>query len=326
LTSAAIEALGGQADKIAAGETSQWSILSETLPPSIAALLPGGVKPEAATGSEPDSVADKPGELTLKDLVREELSENLAVLTGLTERISRDRSSTASDAEIIAIHTIAGTTALNPLSREPDVAKALEGFLEAQRQSDRAFNDAAMWTVASSLAHFETCLAVHDNDPEAELADDEESQIEQLIALTVEFEVPRQEQQEPEPEDEGIEDEPVVESSDESEIRSEQEDQQAETVPEPVDGEILAIFLEEATDILERCDSLLNTWRDDLSDLEIVQNLQREIHTFKGGARMAGINALGALSHSMETLLERIAGNFLPSSVSAIEVDRKSVV
>ena len=52
---------------------------------------------------------------------------------------------------------------------------------------------------------------------------------------------------------------------------------------EAVDPEILGIFLEEATVILERWDTLLNTWRDDLSDLTIVQNLQREIHTFKGG-------------------------------------------
>ena len=35
---------------------------------------------------------------------------------------------------------------------------------------------------------------------------------------------------------------------------------------------------------------------------------------------MAGINALGTLSHSMETLLERIAGQLLPPSESAIEV------
>jgi chemosensory pili system protein ChpA (sensor histidine kinase/response regulator) len=317
LTSAAIEAIGGQADSIAGGKAPQWSSLGETLPPSIGALIPGGVQPEAASGRESASVDDIPGELTLKELVRKELGENLAVLAGLMERISRDRNSTANDAEIIAIHTIAGTTALDPLNREPDVAKALEGFLEAQRQSGKAFSDTAMWTVATSLAHFETCLAVHDGDPEAELADDEESQIEQLIALTVEFEVSQPEQQEPEPEEDGVEDEPVIESADESEV---EEEQPVEPEPESVDNEILGIFLEEATDVLERCDSLLNTWRDNLSDLDIVQNLQREIHTFKGGARMAGIDALGALSHSMETVLERIASQTLPSSVSAIEM------
>jgi chemosensory pili system protein ChpA (sensor histidine kinase/response regulator) len=93
-----------------------------------------------------------------------------------------------------------------------------------------------------------------------------------------------------------------------------------ESEPGPVDTDILNIFLEEATDILERCDTLLNTWRDDLPNLGIVQNLQREIHTFKGGARMAGVAALGDLSHSMETLLERIAGKLLPPSLSAIDV------
>ncbi len=85
------------------------------------------------------------------------------------------------------------------------------------------------------------------------------------------------------------------------------------------DGGILSIFLEEATEILERCDTLLNQWRDQLADQKLVQNLQREIHTFKGGARMAGLDALGDLSHSMETLLERIAANRLQATVAAVQ-------
>ncbi|MEE8496366.1 MAG: response regulator [Xanthomonadales bacterium] len=102
----------------------------------------------------------------------------------------------------------------------------------------------------------------------------------------------------------------------------------AETLQEPVqgadtltieDGSILSIFLEEATEILERCDTLLNTWRDKLSDQKLVQNLQREIHTFKGGARMAGVEALGNLSHSMETLLERITANRMQATVAAVQ-------
>ena len=85
------------------------------------------------------------------------------------------------------------------------------------------------------------------------------------------------------------------------------------------EGGILSIFLEEATEVLERCDTLLNTWRDKLSDQKLVQNLQREIHTFKGGARMAGLEALGNLSHSMETLLERIAANRMQATVAAVQ-------
>jgi len=330
LSPEAIEALTLQADKIAAGEMADWTSLGETLPSRIAVILTGGVVDSQATGDEPLSAAEMPVELSLKELVCKELTEKLAVLAGLMERISRNRMSTANDDEVIAVHTIAGTTALDPLGRESDVARALEGFLEAQRQSGKAFSDTALWAIATSLGCFETCLAVHENDPEAELTGDEDSQIDQLIALTVEYEAlqPAQEEQEETTEDvETVEEESDADSIETGAEQGEPEEQQAveeeqpeEPSAEPVDTEILEIFLEEATDILERCDSLLNSWRDDLFDLGIVQNLQREIHTFKGGARMAGITALGTLSHSMESLLERVAGQLLPPSVSAIEI------
>ncbi|HEY5777016.1 MAG TPA: response regulator, partial [Xanthomonadales bacterium] len=330
LSHAGIEALSQQADKIAAGETPEWTSLNGLLPSCVASLLPAGVTTAPAAETESTIETEKPAETTLKDLVRKELKDKLGVLTGLMERISRDRATTAHDDDIRAVHTIAGTTALDPLGREYDVARALEGFLEAQRQSGKPFSDIAMWTVATSLAHFETCLAIHENNLEAELTADEENQIEQLIALTVEYEVPQPAPEEEALEAETTEEEPLAdtvaageEPVEPEEREEEQEIQAAETASEPIDSEILGIFLEEATDILERCDSLLNTWRDNLTDLDIVQNLQREIHTFKGGARMAGIGALGALSHSMESLLERIAEQSLSPSVSAIEVLEK---
>ncbi len=85
------------------------------------------------------------------------------------------------------------------------------------------------------------------------------------------------------------------------------------------EGSIISIFLEEAVEVLERCDTLLNTWRDKLADRKLVQNLQREIHTFKGGARMAGLEGMGNLSHAMETLLEHIASNRLEATVAAVQ-------
>jgi len=354
LGSAAIEAISQLTDRITAGHPADWTSLNGLLPVSFASLLPDGMTFAAEPEIEPEAVTEEPAEPTLKDLVRTELAEKLAILKGLMDNISKDRKYAASDDEIIAIHTIAGTTALEPLGREPDIAKALEGFLEVQRDGGKAFNDTAMWAVATSLAYFETCLAIHEGDPEAALSDDEEQQIEQLIALTVEFEVPVEvpaeapevvaeeiepeeavaedvaedieleevvtEEAEPAEEPEQVPDEAAIEeplATEEEAVTEEEKPSEAE--PEPVDTEILSIFLEEATEILERCDSLLNTWRDNLPDLEIVHNLQREIHTFKGGARMSGVNAMGNLSHSMETLLERIAGQLLPPSVSAIE-------
>ena len=298
LDGAGIEAIIQQAKAVTTGKKPDWVSLGGVLPASIAVLLPGSL---TATGEAP----------TLKKLVCKELAENLSVLKGLMDKISKDHDSVASNDEIRAAHNIAGTTALDPLGRESDVARSLEVFLETQRQSGKTFTNTAMWTVATSLAYLETCLAVHEGDPEAELASDEESQIEQLTALVAEFKPAA-----------GALIEPVDAISDE--VEDQAEDELADIEEEPVDTEILNIFLEEASDILERCDSSLNTWRDNLPDLDIVRNLQREFHTFKGGSRMAGLSAMGSLSHTMETLMEQIAGHLLPPSIAAIELLEQS--
>ncbi len=92
------------------------------------------------------------------------------------------------------------------------------------------------------------------------------------------------------------------------------------TTSEGLDEEIVGIFLEEAAEVLERGDSALQEWRDDLENLEWVQELQREIHTFKGGARMAGLASIGDYTHEMEELLERIAERVESPSLSAVQV------
>ena len=318
LDAIAIAALVQQAGALTAGDAPDWASLHEALPDFLTTLLPGSGK----TAIEESPATEKPpAELTIKALVCKELADNLAILTGFMDRISKDRTYCASDAETRAIHTIAGTTALHPLGNEPGVAKALETLLETQSRAGMAFDDTAVWAIATSLSYLESVLAVHEGDPEAQLASDEAQQIEQLEALTVKFttrEAPAEQATAEVTEETTPTPDEVQTTAPEDTEDTAKEPDTGEPSAEPVDTEILNIFLEEATDILERCDSLLNTWRDDLPDLSIVQNLQREIHTFKGGARMAGINAMGDLSHSMETLLERIAGQLLQPSLSAI--------
>ncbi len=71
---------------------------------------------------------------------------------------------------------------------------------------------------------------------------------------------------------------------------------------EGVDDELLEIFLEEAYEILDASDGCLGQWIVDINDMVQVKELQRHLHTLKGGARMAGIEPIGDLSHSLETL------------------------
>jgi chemosensory pili system protein ChpA (sensor histidine kinase/response regulator) len=74
-----------------------------------------------------------------------------------------------------------------------------------------------------------------------------------------------------------------------------------------LDVELVDLFLEETTDILDHSDGMLARLRDKIDDHEVIVNLQRDLHTLKGGARMAGIMEVGDLGHSMESLLEAVA-------------------
>jgi len=79
--------------------------------------------------------------------------------------------------------------------------------------------------------------------------------------------------------------------------------------PAPVeefDHEIANIYSEEATELLEAAQGSLTVWNKDRKDKQPVAELQRQLHTLKGGARMAGVTAMGDLSHELETLVLQI--------------------
>ncbi|MTI14980.1 Hpt domain-containing protein [Sansalvadorimonas verongulae] len=98
--------------------------------------------------------------------------------------------------------------------------------------------------------------------------------------------------------------------------------------PEPVpaiveddsDPELIAIFLDEAVDNLGAATNTLYRWLDDHSDLSELTELQRYLHTIKGGARMAGIKAIGDLSHELEAIYEALSQRRLQTSNDLINL------
>ncbi|QXH61714.1 Hpt domain-containing protein [Pseudomonas azerbaijanorientalis] len=71
-----------------------------------------------------------------------------------------------------------------------------------------------------------------------------------------------------------------------------------------LDDEIVAIFLEEAVDILESAGQALQRWLRDSDNAAPLSSLQRDLHTLKGGARMAEVGPVGDLAHELESLYE----------------------
>lgn len=95
---------------------------------------------------------------------------------------------------------------------------------------------------------------------------------------------------------------------------------QAEPEPEPepepelvgasyadeIDPDLLPVFLEEAADLLPRIGHDLRQWQQEPGNTAIAQGMQRDLHTVKGSARMAGAMRLGQHAHELETQIENM--------------------
>ena len=125
---------------------------------------------------------------------------------------------------------------------------------------------------------------------------------------------------EPEPES-GLPPAPVVEHGAEPAMV---EDEQVGADAE-FDADIAAIFGEEATELLEQADGALARWVRDRADTRQVTELKRLLHTLKGGARMAGIRAMGDVSHELESFLAAVESGAAHADSGAVEVLQASI-
>jgi len=73
------------------------------------------------------------------------------------------------------------------------------------------------------------------------------------------------------------------------------------------DDDLLDIFVTESEDILDHADSVVASLRETPYERAHIAALQRDLHTLKGGARMAGLAPIGDLSHAMESLVDAVS-------------------
>jgi len=83
-------------------------------------------------------------------------------------------------------------------------------------------------------------------------------------------------------------------------VEIEHADKKERGVHDEVDAQLLPIFLEEAHELYPQIGSTLRAWREAPDDAQLGLNLQRNLHTLKGSARMAGAMRLGELTHRVE--------------------------
>ena len=351
LSSEGIKALDTFASQLARGNDPQVSTLEGKLPASLMSQVKqvselslesdqdveARLQARSAADSIPQSApevkvtADRPAkdplDPTMFQLMIEEVRQHVAELETLLSGLLAGQARLVSKNLVRAVHTLAGNFAMAPLGQEAELARGLENYLEGRLKRSEKVSPAAATTLQTCLHRFHQRLTTLESGNEASYPLEDSQLLAQLSGLAA-FE------------DTSAEAKPLAATLDDAsqakELPSERVVEPAPTMAAGIgeeiaapkvaasdfdieEGSILSIFLEEATDVLGRCDTLLNTWRDKLADQKLIQNLQREIHTFKGGARMAGLEALGNLSHAMESLLERIATNRLQATVAAVQ-------
>ena len=91
-----------------------------------------------------------------------------------------------------------------------------------------------------------------------------------------------------------------------------------------MDDELLEIFTEEAEELFDSDAQLLEQWKGSPSDITPIGELQRNLHTLKGSARMAGFTPIGDLAHGLEDLYTAIMEKRIKSSPQAIQLATKA--
>jgi chemosensory pili system protein ChpA (sensor histidine kinase/response regulator) len=95
--------------------------------------------------------------------------------------------------------------------------------------------------------------------------------------------------------------------------------------PPDFDPEVAAIFTEEALELIDASEHALSDWREKRGSPESATALKRPLHTLKGGARMAGIMAMGDLSHELETLVIQAESGAVAVDDSVFDVIQASL-
>ncbi len=72
---------------------------------------------------------------------------------------------------------------------------------------------------------------------------------------------------------------------------------------EDFDPDIIEIFLEEASELIEELDEAIHGWESQWDSTEEAESMKRALHTLKGGARLSGLSRLGDLTHDYESYL-----------------------
>lgn len=270
--------------------------------------------------SIPQLTAEESADLLDPELVEIFLEEANDIINNTGELLQQWSEDTTNPELLIELqrelHTLKGGARLADIPSIGDLSHELETLFEGLTEQRLVATPplvSLLFSCHDKLAsNIDDIASGNNGDPAPDLI----KQIQAVISSPVEAEA----QAPTEPLEESTEsssDEPTLAESSEADTDTSQESDQSLI---ELDPELIEIFLEEANDIIENSGNLIQQWQEDPSQHQVVNELQRELHTLKGGARMAEISAIGDLSHELESLFEKIVDGHINTDNTMIDL------
>jgi chemosensory pili system protein ChpA (sensor histidine kinase/response regulator) len=272
-----------------------------TAPPIAAGPMPVAAAPPVAAGA--DSMDPQ-----LHEIYSKEVSSHLAEIRSyLRKRTGLPAPHELPESVYRAIHTLSGSSKMAEARHGIRITEPLNHYMRKVFDSGLGLSDAALAVLSDAVRAIDNVVS-HINESTAFFAE-QPSLLERLHALEADIDaelasaietsasaiVPQLAQPEAPP--------PAAPAT-----QAPASAVAPATAADEFDHEIANIYCEEATELIEAAQLSLTAWNRDRRDKQPVAELQRTLHTLKGGARMAGISAMGDLSHELETLVIAIDG------------------
>ncbi|MCG5523667.1 Hpt domain-containing protein [Ectothiorhodospira haloalkaliphila] len=296
-----VHALMDRARRLASGQGDRSAPLPAVEPPGLMEHEP---VPAASTDAEPDAeTAMEPRmDPALFDIYRTETEQHLHTLEGLIAQGRREvEGLPISESLQRTVHTLNGSARAADVPEVSGVCSACERYLRAVGEDDNPRLPAdSLDELEQMLTHVRVVLEAL-LQPAGSWVPDGAALEARFQALYEEALARQEEARQARSHDEGF-----AENEGADVEGADVEDADVEGAGEP-DDELMDIFLEEASDILNEVDTTLERWGESLDDQELINEFQRQLHTLKGGARMAGITAIADLSHALESLMIAIS-------------------
>jgi chemosensory pili system protein ChpA (sensor histidine kinase/response regulator) len=281
----------------AAGAASAPPPVAPASPPAAPPLPPAAAAPPAQTAAPPGQPSGLDD--VLREIYARETNTHIA-----TVRAYLERESGLPDPHVLpedvyrACHTLSGSSKMAQARHGTRIAEPLDHWLRRAFSSGLGLTKDDLALLSDCMLAMET-VATHLDEStgyfvthwvlQQRIADADKVLDQRIAAATADRAA-----------QEAVADESVAE-----EAVPEEEAEMSDDAGD-FDPEVAAIFTEEATELIDASEHALSDWRSEPASAEYRQGLKRPLHTLKGGARMAGIMAMGDLSHELETLVMQV--------------------